>query len=288
MNFEALVPPNIKETVKLWIEEDLPLLDVGGYVVGDKEEIGHLLCKSSCTMAGRPWAQATYDYFGLEVEWKHADGDVFECTEQQKKHIVAIVKGPCRKILMAERVSLNVLSRASGVATATAVAVAIKNRENWNGEVAGTRKTTPGLRAVEKYSLIVGGGSTHRNDLSQMVMLKDNHIWSCGDITKAVTKAKSAAGFSMKVEVECQSVEEAWTAAAAGAEVVMLDNFDPKDIGNAALKVKEKYPNVIVEASGGITQDTMHLFMDSNVDVISRGNLTQGYPCIDFSLKIQR
>jgi len=247
MNFEALVPPNIKETVISWIEEDLPLLDVGGYVVGDKEETGHLLCKSSCTMAGRPWAEAVYEYFNLKVEWKHSDGDVIICT-----------------------------------------AVGIKNREGWNGEIAGTRKTTPGLRAVEKYSLIVGGGSTHRNDLSQMVMLKDNHIWSCGDITKAVTKAKSAAGFSMKVEVECQSIEEAWTAAAAGAEVVMLDNFDPKDIGNAALKVKEKFPNVVVEASGGITQDTMHLFMDSHVDVISRGNLTQGYPCIDFSLKIQR
>ena len=109
--------------------------------------------------------------------------------------------GKCRNILLAERTALNTLSRASGVATASMRAAAIKKENSWHGYIAGTRKTTPGFRIVEKYSMIVGGVATHRLDLSQMVMLKDNHIWSAGNITEAVRLARSAAGFSMKIEV---------------------------------------------------------------------------------------
>ena len=104
----------------------------------------------------------------------------------------------------------------------------------WAGHVAGTRKTTPGFRIVEKYALLVGGAATHRLDLSQMVMLKDNHVWQAGSITKAVQTAKSAAGFSAKIEVEARDLEEALEAAKAGADIVMLDNFTPSSLKAAA------------------------------------------------------
>jgi len=152
--------------------------------------------------------------------------------------------------------------------------------------VAGTRKTTPGFRLVEKYGLLVGGASTHRLDLSQMVMLKDNHIWSTGSIEAAVKKARGVSGFSQKIEVECQSLDEALTAAKAGADVVMLDNFKPSKLKRDAKEFKKQYPHVTVEASGGITIDTMAEFFSEHVDVISQGKLTHGYDCIDFSLKI--
>ena len=152
----------------------------------------------------------------------------------------------------------------------------------------GTRKTTPGFRLIEKYALVVGGAATHRDNLSAMVMLKDNHIWSTGSITAATQKARSAAGFSMKIEVECQSEEEAMEACAAGADIVMLDNFIPALAGVAAEKVKSKYPHCIMEVSGGITEETLSQYLHPSVDVLSMGALTQGYFCVDFSLKIQK
>jgi len=127
------------------------------------------------------------------------------------------VTGPARKILLGERIALNLIARASGIATkAKRLTDKIKNAGWTNLRLAGTRKTTPGFRVVEKYALLVGGADTHRYDLSSMVMLKDNHIWSCGSITKAVEKARSVAGFSIKIEVECQSEGEAEEAINAG------------------------------------------------------------------------
>lgn len=116
--------------------------------------------------------------------------------------------------------------------------------------IAGTRKTTPGLRQIEKYSLIVGGCAPHRYDLSQMVMLKDNHIWATGSITNAVKRAKEAAGFAMKIEVECQNEGEAVEACECGADVIMLDNFSSESLPAIVTRLKERYPNVLIEASG--------------------------------------
>jgi nicotinate-nucleotide pyrophosphorylase (carboxylating) len=119
-----------------------------------------------------------------------------------------------------------------------------------------------------------------------MVMLKDNHIWSCGSIREAVKIARKAAGFSQKIEVECQSLEEAMEAAEAGADIVMLDNFEPGQLQRDAETFKSNFPHVLVEASGGITTETMPDYLSPHVDIISQGKLTQGYPCVDFSLKI--
>ena len=202
MTFAHLLPPGYKVEISRWVHEDCPTTDIGGFVVGENEEVADLLCKTSGVLAGVPFAQAVFDLLELRVVWLYEEGDFIDITTaSNKKVIVAKVTGKCRNILLAERTALNILSRAAGVATQARTASDIAKQAGWKGYVAGTRKTTPGFKMVEKYALLVGGASTHRMDLSQMVMLKDNHIWSSGSITKAVHKARTAAGFSMKIEV---------------------------------------------------------------------------------------
>lgn len=264
-------------------------------MVGSSPKKAILYMKSPGVFAGKPFFDTVFELLGCRVSWNDTavEGVYLDpSTLDEGKLILATVEGPANLILQGERTALNIISRCSGVATACyhSSQKMKKNFPDWSGVVAGTRKVTPGsFRIVEKYGLICGGCETHRLDLSQMTMLKDNHIWSCGgDITKAVKLARSAAGFSQKIEVECQSLEEALEAASAGADVVMLDNYSPEALKEDAKKLKEKYPHVLVEASGGITHDTMDLYVCDAVDVISRGDLTQGYSCLDYSLKIQK
>jgi nicotinate-nucleotide pyrophosphorylase (carboxylating) len=136
--------------------------------------------------------------------------------------------------------------------------------------------------------MLVGGCDPHRHDLSTMTMLKDNHIWACnGSITRAVHAAKAAGGFSIKIEVECQSVEEANEAAEAGADVVMLDNFTPDGVREAAKGLKERWGDrLIVEVSGGLTEENVAPFVSEDIDVISSSSIHQGVKHVDFSLKI--
>jgi len=281
-----LLPPTFAKDVIQWVQDDCPSFDVGGFVVGEKVETAYLYCKSDCVLAGVPFVDAILRHLDLTIQWFIDEGTKIEANGKGSKVVVALVTGPCRNILLAERTCLNILSRASGIAAAARYAAGIKASKGWHGFVAGTRKTTPGFRTVEKYALIVGGVATHRLDLSQMVMLKDNHIWSSGSITNAVTTARQAAGFSMKIEVECQNFEEAIEACRAGADIVMLDNATPPSIHETARQIKEAYPHILIEASGGISEETMEEYMSEYIDIISRGSLTQGYACADFSLKI--
>lgn len=224
------------------------------------------------------------------MEWNQVavEGTLFDKASGADKLALATVTGPVHKILQGERTALNTLSRCSGVATASRQALAVAQSVGWKGYTAGTRKTTPGFRIVEKYGLLVGGVATHRLDLSQMVMLKDNHIWAAGSITEAVIRARQAAGFSQKIEVECQTKAEAEEAARAGADIVMLDNFAPNQLKMDAKTLKQEFPHLLIEASGGITVETMGDYLSEHVDICSQGSLTQGYSCLDFSLKIVR
>ena len=286
VTFAAALPPFYRDTVAAWLRDDCPSLDVGGLVVGDAETTATLWCKSSGVLAGRPFFDATFEELGCSVAWKVDEGTLLDASKG--KISVATVTGPARRLLLGERTALNTLSRASGVASAARKCVEVARSVGWQGHVAGTRKTTPGFRIVEKYALLVGGAATHRLDLSQMVMLKDNHVWQAGSITKAVRAAKSAAGFSAKVEVEARDLEEALEAARAGADIVMLDNFTPSSLKAAARSLKAAFPSVLVEASGGITLQTMAQYLSADVDVVSQGALTQGYACVDFSLKLPK
>lgn len=285
---QALPHAKLKTMVCMWLDEDTPSMDFGGMVVGTKQEQAVILAKSTGIMCGQPFIDAVFSEVGCKVEWKCKEGDLLQPTHDGVLTI-GVVRGSANNLLLGERVALNVLTRASGVATMARNLSQLARKAGWHGRVAGTRKTTPGFRLVEKYALLVGGMDTHRYDLSSMIMLKDNHIWSCdGDIGKAVKTARAACGFSTKIEVECRSVLEAMEAAESGADVVMLDNFTPEALHPAAAEVKHAYPHVLVDASGGVTIDTLPAYLSAHVDVVSLSAPTQGYSTLDFSMKIKK
>jgi len=278
----------LKHKVREWLQEDIPSFDYGGAVVGDKPEQAVLLGKAKGVLAGVPFFNAIFEELGCSVTWNAKEGEEFDpnTTGAFKPIILATVQGPARLILLGERTALNVLARACGIATLARQVMKTAEGKGWKGKVAGTRKTTPGFRIVEKYALIVGGADAHRMDLSSMIMLKDNHVWSTGSITKAVSRARSVGGFSLKIEVECRNLVEAEEALTAGADVIMLDNFTPENLWKTAATLKERSPHVLIETSGGITPKTLELFCSPHVDILSMGNLTQGVPHVDISLKI--
>lgn len=286
--FSTLLPPTWTSVIPQWLETDVPKFDAGGFVVGDNIVTATILCKSPGTMAGVPFVDAIFQHLGCTVKWLREEGSDIKEEESSKKLAIAKVTGKACCLLLGERTALNCLARASGIATQAKRIVRLVRDKGWKGEVAGTRKTTPGFSLVEKYALLIGGASTHRMDLSHMTMLKDNHIWASGSITSAVQKARSVLGFSSKIEVECRDLEEAFEAAEAGCDIVMLDNFSPDEIKRDSKIFKERYPHIIVEASGGIRENTICDFLCDTVDVISQGSLTQGYPSVDFSMKLPR
>ncbi|CAH1800490.1 unnamed protein product [Owenia fusiformis] len=276
-----LHPVRVQELVRGWLLEDTPSFDYGGFVIGDKIETAVLLCKSPGVLAGVPFFDAIFHELGCEIEWLHKEG-----TSLSPVCKVAKISGKVRHLLLGERVALNCITRSSGIATFARQLNDQKMACKWHGEITGTRKTTPGFRLVEKYALLIGGISTHRYDLSSMIMLKDNHIWTAGSITQAVKDAKSVGGFSTKIEVECRGFTEAKEAAEAGADIVMLDNHTPVALKEVAEQLKKEFPNLLIEASGGITLDTIEQHFSPYVDVISLSKTTQGYDTVDFSFKI--
>eukprot|EP00042_Codosiga_hollandica_P054465 m.737227 g.737227 ORF g.737227 m.737227 type:complete len:226 (+) comp58904_c0_seq9:239-916(+) len=164
--------------------------------------------------------------------------------------------------------------------------VEIGRAKGWKGIIAGTRKTTPGFRLVEKYAMKVGGADAHRMDLSSMVMIKDNHIASRGSITEAVKAAVAMAGYTMKIEVEVANADQAFEAIEAGAHVIMLDNNDPISFAENARRIKLRFPHIIVEGSGGLNEACIADYMVEHVDVLSTSSIHQGVRHSDFSLKI--
>lgn len=175
----VLHPVTLRHMAREWLKEDTPNFDYGGFVVGEKEETALLLMKGEGVLAGIPFFDAIFKELECTVSWNEKEGNSVEPIK-----CVAKVSGKVRQLLLGERVALNCLSRASGIATLARRLHNIAEKAEWKGQVAGTRKTTPGFRLVEKYALLVGGVSTHRYDLSSMIMLKDNHIWTAGSITQ--------------------------------------------------------------------------------------------------------
>ncbi|KAL8176604.1 UNVERIFIED_CONTAM: hypothetical protein K2H54_036885 [Gekko kuhli] len=273
----------LRQLARDWLQEDAPSFDYGGYTVGDRQERAVLLCKSPGILAGFPFFKAIFAEVGCSVEWFQSEGVWAEPITR-----VAEVRGPAKDLLLGERVALNCVGRCSGIATLAAKACRVAQEAGWRGEVAGTRKTTPGFRLPEKYALLVGGASCHRYDLGSLIMLKDNHVWASGSITQAIQNARRVGGFALKIEVECRSLEEAVEAAECGADIVMLDNFTPEDLHPTASTLKASFPLVTIEASGGITEDNLAKFVGPNIDVVSLGCLTQSAVVVDFSLKLCR
>lgn len=211
------------------------------------------------------------------VECHYQDGSYLD-----QKLCVATIKGRARAILKGERTMLNLIQHMSGIATQTKKYV--EAVEGTTVKVVDTRKTTPNLRALEKYSVLVGGGKNHRFNLSESIMMKDNHIEAAGSITKAVECVKKQIGHTMKIEVEVETLEGLVEAIEAGADIVMLDNMSVQTISEAVKIAKKR---VILEASGGVTLETIRSIAMTGVDVISVGALTHSVKALDFSMKIK-
>ena len=260
----------------------------GGFVVGSSTRTATLYCKSNGVLAGVPFFDEVFAQCGCTVEWHKKEGDFLEGSEG--RIAVATVTGPVRKLLLGERVGLNTLSRCSGIATQSRRMLELVRGAGYTGILAGTRKTTPGFRLVEKYGMLVGGVDQHRHDLSAMIMLKDNHIWAHGSITGAVLAAKAVGGYTIKIEVEVDSEKDADEAIAAGADVIMLDNFTGDGLKVAAQSLKTRWAGkdkaFMLECSGGLTIENVETYINNDIDVISTSAIHQGCPHVDFSLKI--
>ncbi|WRT63965.1 nicotinate-nucleotide diphosphorylase (carboxylating) [Kwoniella shivajii] len=286
-NLAHLLPPSWKTEVSRWYAEDTPSFDWAGFVVGEEEQEAFLWGKSGGVLAGVPFFDEVFKQAECTVEWLLPEGSVIQDNTKTK---VAIVRGKARHLLLAERVGLNTLARCSGIATVSRRFRDLARAENWKGVVAGTRKTTPGFRLVEKYGMMVGGVDPHRHDLSSMVMLKDNHIWATGSIKSAVQAVRRVAGFSLLVNVECQDFNEADEAISSGANIVMLDNLVGKELHDAAKQLKEKYKGkreFLIETSGGIVEGSLRGRIGPDIDILSTSAVHQSCPHVDFSLKIQ-
>ncbi|CAG8440528.1 4205_t:CDS:2 [Funneliformis caledonium] len=281
-----LLSPSYKEIIRNWLKEDVPSFDYGGFVVGEAQETAILYGKSTGVLAGLPFFEEVFNQLDCRVEWDLKEGDHFEPISE-----VARVYGKSCDILLGERTALNILARCSGIATRSRKCIELKEKFGFQGIIAGTRKTTPGFRIVEKYGMLVGGADTHRMDLSSMIMLKDNHIWSQGSVTRAVERARKVGGFSLRVEVECRSEQEADEAIEAGADIIMLDNMKGDNLKQTASILKQRWKGkrtFLIESSGGITEENITEYFSPDIDILSMGSLSQGVPHIDYSLKIKK
>ena len=189
-NLADLLPSHFITDITHWLAEDTPSFDYGGFVVGSEPRTAFLLCKSPGVLAGVPFVNEVFRQLGCTVEWHYEEGVFLLPSKESGKIKTATVRGPTRSLLLGERVALNTIARCSGVATKSRKLLELVREAGYTGILAGTRKTTPGFRLVEKYGMMVGGIDGHRHDLSSMIMLKDNHIWSKGELQRKMQVVK--------------------------------------------------------------------------------------------------
>lgn len=211
-----------------------------------------------------------------DISIRVRDGEAFAAGA-----VLAEVEADARAFLAAERTALNLLGRLSGIATLTTAYVSAV--EGTRARIADTRKTTPGLRALEKHAVACGGGLNHRFGLDDAILIKDNHIAVCGGVGEAIRRAKAAAGHLMKIEIEVDGLDQLGEALAEGPDVIMLDNFSLVDLRTAVARVAGR---VVLEASGGVSLETVRTIAETGVDVISVGALTHSAPSLDIGLDV--
>ena len=233
-------------------------------------------------VAGIEEATILAQNLGLEAKGNVADG-----AKIKNKQVLMAICGDAQTILAMERTMLNLLSRMSGIATQTSAINAKLQKAGVKAKIAATRKSAPGLLYFDKKAVAIGGGDAHRLHLDDMILIKDNHIAIVGNVEAAVKKAKSTASFTKKIEVEITKEEEVLQAAKAGADIIMLDNFSPAQAKTAGEKLRKAgFRNVLLELSGGITNENLLEYANAQVDVISVGALTHSVKALDISLEI--
>ncbi len=249
----------------------------------DTRGFGRFLAKEDLVLCGLDVAEAVFfhlDPDSSEIEASFGDGD-----EIAAGTVFATLKGYADVLLVGERTALNLIQRLSGIATLTRQFV--KAIDGTLAQIVDTRKTTPGLRMLEKYAVTIGGGKNHRMGLDDGVLIKDNHIALAGGITEAVKAAKNKVGHLHKIEVEISNWAQLREAINAGAEIVMLDNQTPEEAAKLVQMARSINPAVLIEASGNMDIDRVRSYAEAGVDLISVGKLTHSARAVDISFKIQ-
>lgn len=273
----------MRDQIRAWLAEDIGSGDITTETTiprgSQSKAVIHV--KESGIIAGLPVARLVFEVVDPSLIF-HAMAKDGEQVEKGK--VIAIVEGSTHSLLTGERLALNLMQRLSGIATKTAKFV--EALAGLPVRLVDTRKTTPGHRMLEKYAVRVGGGSNHRFGLYDAVMIKDNHIKGAGGIRAAVEGARRQIPHTMKIEVETESMEQVQEALDCGADIIMLDNMPNERMTEAVAHIKATSPHVIVEASGGVTLDTVHGMAACGVDVISVGGLTYSFQALDISLDL--
>ncbi len=261
------------------LREDISSEDVTTNAIMPEAKMGEaqLICKEDGVIAGLPIFKRTFELLdeATVVDLKVKDGDAVK-----KGELLAVVKGDIRVLLSGERTALNYLQRMSGIATYTSKVAALL--EGSKTKLLDTRKTTPNNRLFEKYAVKVGGGYNHRYNLSDGVLIKDNHIGAAGSVFEAVKRAKDYAPFVRKIEVEVENLEMVKEAVEAGADIIMLDNMSHEQMKEAIAIIDGRAET---ECSGNITKENVKAISDLGVDYVSSGALTHSAPILDVSLK---
>ena len=267
------------QLIRMALQEDITSEDVSTNAVMPTEVKGtvDLIAKEDGIIAGLDVYARVFQMLDekTEIDFKCKDGD-----EVKKGELMATLTGDIRVLLSGERVALNYLQRMSGIATYTRQVA--KLLEGSKVTLLDTRKTTPNCRVFEKYAVRVGGGCNHRYNLSDGVLLKDNHIGAAGSITKAITMAKEYAPFVRKIEIEVETLEQVKEAVEAGADIIMLDNMTPEVMKQAVALIDGKAQT---ECSGNVTKENIAKIRDIGVDFVSSGALTHSAPILDISMK---
>ncbi len=272
----------VDDLIKRAITEDINYIDLAtDYLTSDGSvSKAEFMAKADGTLCGIDVAMRVFELLDDDI-----NTEIFIHDGEKVKYgdIIGRVSGSTATILKGERTALNLLQHMSGVATATAEYV--KQCEGTKASIAETRKTLPGLRAIEKYAVMIGGGKNHRFNLSDAAMIKDNHADAYGGITNAVNVLRSRMGHMNKIEVEVRNQDELKEAIAVGADVIMLDNMTPAEMAEC---VKLTDGRAKLEASGGITLESVHEIAQTGVDIISVGAITHSVKAFDISLKIRK
>ena len=270
---------NADDLILAALKEDITSEDISTNSVMPHYQLGEveLICKEDGVIAGLDVFKRVFELLDekTEISFSCADGDAVKTGQK-----LGVIRGDIRVLLSGERTALNYLQRMSGIATYTrAVANLLKGSKT---KLLDTRKTTPGMRIFEKYAVKVGGGYNHRFNLSDGILLKDNHIGAAGGVKEAVRMAKEYAPFVRKIEIEVENLDMLKEALEAGADIIMLDNMSVEDMKEAVRLCKGKAET---ECSGNVTKENITRLIDIGVDYISSGALTHSSPILDLSLK---
>jgi nicotinate-nucleotide pyrophosphorylase (carboxylating) len=270
----------IKEIVREAILEDIGRGDLFSLVSDHRIVEAKVIAKEDGVLAGKMYVKELGIMEHIEIEFLKYDGNIIK-----KGDIICYVRGEVDRVLMYERVILNLLQHCSGIATNTAEFV--KLVKGHDIKLLDTRKTRPGLRVMEKYAVRCGGGTNHRLGLDDCLMLKDTHLAAIDDLAMFIKQARKRVPYTSKIEVECESVEATYEAMSAGADLVMCDNMQPQEIKEVVKYRDENFKHVLLEASGNITKENILNYASSGIDAISSGSLIHKAIWLDFSMRIE-